>query len=219
MADKLQFPNIDALIAQFEGFGTEGVPATVNNNPGNIIAGPFATSHGSTGVKGSFAVFPDIETGALAQDALVQHYANQGLSISDLINKWAPGNATGNTPAGTQSYVDFVSGNLGVPATTPIIAAEKKTPDVPNSGAQSPSWCDALGPFKYGVPMCAAPLAVGAITGKPVPGAPSTSPTVGGLSIGRITAFVLGLIFIAAGLFMFKPVQSIVVNSGKAALA
>jgi hypothetical protein len=211
----LQYPNIDAVIAQFEGFGMEGKPATVNNNPGNIIAGDFATKHGATGVNGPFAVFPDVSTGALAQDALVSHYADKGLTIQQLIEKWSPAAAPGNSAPGTQSYVDFVSGQLGVPATAPIITAEKKTPDAQSSGGVSPSWCDSLGPLKYVAPMCVSSILAEKITGKPP--LPNTTDTIAGISFARIGAFVLGLILIAGGLFLFKPVQNIVTTGAIAA--
>jgi hypothetical protein len=110
----LRYPAIDSLIAQFEGFGKDGKPATVNNNPGNIIAGDFANSHGAIGSNGAFAVFPDPTTGTNAMDALVSHYDAKGLNIADLIGKWSPGSAPGNTPAGQQSYTDFVANSLGV---------------------------------------------------------------------------------------------------------
>lgn len=202
----LNYPVLDSLISQFEGFGKEGVPATVNNNPGNIIAGSFATAHGATGVNNGFAVFPDPITGAQATDALIGHYDSMGLSVSDLINKWAPGSAPGNTPAGTQSYIDFVSGKLGVPADTPINVAEKKTPENGGSttgGSSSPSITQRI--FQGALDTVAPGM--GTLLGS------TTSGGTPALSFGRIGAFILGFVFIAGGLYLFKPVQNIV-NTG-----
>lgn len=61
-----------------------------NNNPGNIEYGPFAISMGATGSDGRFAVFPDMEMGYRAADALLKGKNYQNLSIADAIRRWAP---------------------------------------------------------------------------------------------------------------------------------
>lgn len=208
----LQYPAIDSLIAQFEGFGKPGVPATVNNNPGNIIAGKFATAHGATGANNGFAVFPDPATGSSAMDSLVSHYDLQGLSIADLIAKWSPGSAPGNTPAGQQSYTDFVASGLGVPSFTSIGAAEKKTPD---SGASTPSGSPTVVTSPSLNPLTNIANAWGLITGSKTTDTGTSAP----FSFARIGAFILGFIFIAAGLFMFRPVQQTVIDSAKGLVA
>lgn len=192
----LQYPVLDSLIAQFEGFGKDGVPATRNNNPGNIVAGTFATSHGATGSSGPFAVFPDSSTGLAATDALVSHYADMGFSIEDLINKWAPPTAPGNSVDATQNYINFVSGKLGQPATDPIKADSK---------SMLPDWLYTIVHGEY--PNLPAKPAV-----DPALAAPPSA-----LSVGRIAAFLLGLILIAGGLYLFKPVQEVVNSTVKGA--
>lgn len=208
----LNYPVIDSLIAQFEGFGKAGVPATVNNNPGNLIASPFSTAQGAIGSNNGFAVFPDPQTGTAAMDALVQHYDSKGLTIADLIQKWSPGSAPGNTPAGTQSYTDFLSAGLGVPSQTQIGMAEKKTPDSGSptgSGSSTPSLLSSINSAVFQ-----------AINGrKPGQSGSDATGTQAQFTFARIGAFILGFIFIAAGLYMFKPVQNIVTTTARGAIA
>lgn len=202
----LNYPVIDSLIAQFEGFGQAGKPATVNNNPGNLIASPFSTANGAIGSSNGFAVFPDPQTGTAAMDALVQHYDSKGLTIADLIQKWSPGSAPGNTPAGTQSYTDFLSAGLGVPSQTQIGTAEKKTPDSGSptgSGSSTPGLLSSINSAVFQ-----------AIIGQS--GSDATG-TQAQFTFARIGAFILGFIFIAAGLYMFKPVQNIVNTTARGA--
>ncbi len=208
----LNYPVIDSLIAQFEGFGQSGKPATVNNNPGNIIASPFATANGAIGTNKGFAVFPDPATGTQAMDNLVQHYDAKGLTIADLIAKWSPGSAPGNTPAGQQSYTDFLSSGLGVPSSTQIGTAEKKTPDSSSNIGSTSSTPSLLSTINSAVFQ--------AINGrKPGQSGSEASGQQAQFTFARIGAFILGFIFIAAGLYMFKPVSEIVTTTAKGAVA
>jgi hypothetical protein len=213
---------IDQAIAQFEGFGNPGTLATVNNNPGNIIAGSFATSYGATGSNSGFAVFPDVASGNAAQDALVQNYINGGASVNDLINAWAPPTAPGNSPAATQNYSNFVANSLGISPTTPL----NTLPSLPSLPGLSPSQQSSIAqnannlstqlqnqsPTATGNPSSStnAPSAssvanslLGSLLGLG-PGATGT------ISFGRIGAFVLGLIFIAGGIYLFKGTQTVI---------
>ncbi len=93
-----------------------------NNNPGNIIASPFATRMGATGVddKG-FAIFPDAASGERAAVSLLGVYGQQGLNtVEQIVSKWSPPNAPGNTPQATQNYINFVSQQLGVAPGVPL---------------------------------------------------------------------------------------------------
>jgi hypothetical protein len=52
-----------------------------NKNPGNMKYGDFAKEHGATGEdKGGFAIFPNMETGASAQTALINQKEQKGLN-------------------------------------------------------------------------------------------------------------------------------------------
>lgn len=191
---------IDSAIAQFEGYNTPGTIANRQNNPGNIMFGPFAQAHGATGAgTGGIAVFPDVASGQAATDALVSSYALQGFSIQDLINKWSPPNAPGNTPESTANYTAAVASAAGVPASTPLTTLQ--------TGA------DLMGMI---------PGWTGSNLPSLVPGGTDTSQASGLLSgkpstfsWQRIAAFVLGLILIAGGLFLLKPVQNITATAAR----
>ena len=78
-------------IARQEGFGAdpENLP-TRRSNPGDIVDGPFAQSHGALPSDGHrFAAFPDAATGFAALRALLTaHYL--GMTVHDALNKYAP---------------------------------------------------------------------------------------------------------------------------------
>lgn len=205
----LAFPNIDAAIGSQEGFGKPGTIATNNNNPGDIIYGPFAVAHGATGAANGFAVFPDVTTGTGAEDSLVQYYSNQGASLSDLINAWSPGTAPGNTPAGTSSYIDYVSGLLGVSPDSSIPDAEKgpntSTPTTGSGTTGSTTLNNILKAF--------GDIGQGVMGGVPI--LPSQSASFFGLSLSQLGTFLAGLIVIAGGIFLFKPVSNTIIKYGK----
>lgn len=207
----LLFPGIDAGIAHFEGFGQPNVPATVNNNPGNIICSAFATNHGATGCNGSYATFPDVTTGLSATDALVSNYAGQGDTLDQLINSWVPPTAPGNSVAGTQSYSDYLSNLLGVSSSTPLSNLQ---------GVQPPT---SLTTTSTGAPSAIGSILStigGSILSQLPGGAVLGASTILGISVSRVAAFFAGLILIAGGIYLFRPVQQIVqagVSHGKRA--
>lgn len=196
----LAFPGIDAAIASVEGYGQPGTLATVNNNPGNIIAGNYATAQGATGTNNGFAVFPNAATGMQAEDNLVQNYANQpGETIQDLINSWAPGTQPGNNPG---AYASTVATDVGTTPGASLASQAGVTGTSTGASSTSPSAFSNL---------------LNAFTG----GATSAASNAFGLSWSRVAAFVLGLILVAAGLYLLKPTQQIISsakNLGVAAL-
>jgi len=223
----LKYPALDTAIASFEGFGQPNSLATKNNNPGNLIAGSFATSHGATSVDANgFAVFPDAATGAGAEDSLVGYYSNQGYSLSGLINAWAPPTAPGNSAVATQNYTDYVSKALGVSSTTPIsetsnlsLSNQLGTPSQLSSPlGTGPTQSGALSPTSITGALNSALSTAGSVAnllaGNPL-GATGLIP---GFSWGRVGTFVAGLIVIAGGIYLFKPVQNIVNSSARGAV-
>jgi hypothetical protein len=69
------------------------------NNPGGIQYGPFAQSQGATGWVpasggGTIATFPDYRTGYNAAAELLTGYANQGLTLGQVVAKWTGGNGS-----------------------------------------------------------------------------------------------------------------------------
>jgi hypothetical protein len=63
-----------------------------NNNPGDIEYGRFAIAHGATGSDGRFAIFPTPEAGFAAMRVLLEAPAYRGLTVAQVIAKWAPSN-------------------------------------------------------------------------------------------------------------------------------
>lgn len=184
------FPSIDQAIGQFEGFGTPGTIATRQNNPGDLMYGPFAQSQGATGAgTGNIAIFPNSQTGFAAMDQLIQNYASQGYNIQDLIKTWAPANAPGNTPESTQNYINYVSNKTGVAPNAPV-----------SSAAQNPTsscnWWDLPCMWRY----TASPKGVSTLAGKA-----TGLPNLAGWNFGRIVAIIVGVICIGGAIFLFKP--------------
>lgn len=211
---------LDQAIANFEGFNVPGSIAQRQNNPGNLVYGQYAIDHGAiqSGTNG-IAVFPDVQTGLQAEDANVGNLVNQGLSLSDLLAKWSPPSADGNSQAILDHYISSVSKSTGYDPNTPLkdqigknLAAQSNPAANSSSGSPFGVFGDALN-------------AIGNVGGKidNLLGTNITaSPLTGlfaGFSWGRIGVFLTGVILVCGGLFLFKPVQSIVVTSTKAAIA
>ena len=105
-----------------------------NNNPGNIEYGPFAKRHGATGSDGRFAIFPTMEAGQAAQQALLNGYLSSGSNtIRKAISKWAP-----SSENNTEAYVNAVSKQMGIGA------------DQPLSSSHIPALADAIGRHENG---------------------------------------------------------------------
>lgn len=89
----------------------EGTRAWRNNNPGNIKSNTsFARSQGSIGSDGTFAIFPDYETGRAAKEKLLfdtNSYRN--LTLGKAIERYAP-----SFENDTAAYIQNVSASTGV---------------------------------------------------------------------------------------------------------
>ncbi len=75
------------------GGGGKATRGIRNNNPGNIEYGKFAISQGATGTDGRFAIFPSMEAGVKAHEALLSGsgYLGKGLDTpAKIIAKYAP---------------------------------------------------------------------------------------------------------------------------------
>ena len=98
-----------------------------NNNFGNIIDGPFARSlPGYVGSdSGGFAIFNSPEAGMNATDANLRSYAKMGLTTpAQIISRWSPPNAPGNSPKATQNYINYVSSRIGADPNQPLNMAD-----------------------------------------------------------------------------------------------
>jgi hypothetical protein len=203
MFPSLQYPTIDAGIAQFEGFQISGSVAQRNNNPGNLQFGSFAQKYGANGADGSgFARFDSPDAGFTATDALVSSYAARGFSLTDLVNTWNPPTASGNSYQGNQNYTSFLAQKTGL------------NPNMPIAAQTSGGLLYSIGGGLFGG---AFPSLNGAsLFGSIIPDSLNPIKAITSqFSWSRVAAFLLGVLFIAGGLFMLKPVQEIVIRSGK----
>lgn len=69
---------------------TGGHRSLRNNNPGNLEYGSFAIRHGAIGSNGRFAVFPDMNTGYRASEALILSPQYRGLTVNQVIARRSP---------------------------------------------------------------------------------------------------------------------------------
>jgi hypothetical protein len=71
----------------------------INNNPGNIMFGPYAQKMGATGKRpNGTAIFPDQATGEAAQHNLLGSGGYSNYSIRDIPQRWAPAGHGNNNP-------------------------------------------------------------------------------------------------------------------------
>lgn len=88
-----------------------------NNNPGNIRYGAWAKQHGAVGAddKG-FAIFPNMQVGFAASNALLANYGKRGTNtVAEIIGKWAPKNENN-----TAAYTAYVAKSMGVNQNQPL---------------------------------------------------------------------------------------------------
>jgi len=118
---------IAATIQKVEGY-YPGSLAYRDNNPGNLI---FVGQPGAVqgppmpGTKYYYASFPSYDAGYQALLSQVKTYGSQGLTIQQMMNKYAPatdanGNPTGNDPTG---YANSIAASLGVSTDTTVADA------------------------------------------------------------------------------------------------
>lgn len=128
---------IAATIQQIEGY-KPGSISYINNNPGNLIfVGQPGASQGTpmAGTPYYFASFPSYDAGYAALQSQIQNYANQGLTINQMMAKYAPatdanGNPTGNNPT---AYANSIASSLGVSPDTTVSAALAGGSSLPDS--------------------------------------------------------------------------------------
>jgi hypothetical protein len=129
----INYPSIDAAIAQFEGSGP-GTLATRNNNPGNMVYSPWMAQFGcSPGGAGGFAQCPSADAGQQILDYRVSQLVDQGDSVSQLLNVWAGPQYPGNTVQSYNNYVSSVSAATGLDPNAPInqqLSTDASVPDV-----------------------------------------------------------------------------------------
>lgn len=219
MPDK--YGSLDDALAHFEGFDIPGTISQRQNNPGNIVFGKWAKDHGAVGVGSrGIAVFPDAATGRAAEDANIGNYVDKGASVSDLINKWSPPGAAGNSAEINTNYIKSVAGSTGLDPSLPIrnqMASD--TPVIPDSTSTSHGFLDALGTIGDIGGKVDGVLGTGFGPNGADAGPISTQLTglFAGFSWGRTGTLIFGTMLIGGALLLFRPVQNIVTTAAKGA--
>lgn len=183
------------------------------NNPGGIQANqPIAASSGAINAgDNGLAIFPSFAQGvsAFENSPTVQQTIAGNLSVNDFVNTWAPPSA-GN-PNNT-NYVQEITQAMNLPTGAQTASQLAAQTNVSNPSANPGN------PFNSnvfeGMPLSPAssvaqtsniPNAAQA-AGNAVTNLPSW---LGSLLTGRVAAFILGIVVIAAAVFMLKPTQQI----------
>jgi hypothetical protein len=107
---------IASTIQTVEGY-YPGSLAYQNNNPGNLI---YVGQAGATEGAGGFAAFPSYDAGYQALVNQIQIYSNQGLTINQMMNKYAPAGDGSNNPT---AYAQTIASALGVSPDTTVADA------------------------------------------------------------------------------------------------
>ena len=68
----------------------QGTRPWLDNNPGDIVSGPFTSRNGQLGTTGRFAVFPMTGTGREAMDTFLHGGGYINRNINDAVSKYAP---------------------------------------------------------------------------------------------------------------------------------
>lgn len=190
----LNFPTIDAAIANAEGYGISGAIPTTANNPGDLVLGD--QGYGTLG--NGITVFPTPQAGATALDNQV------GLMASGQSANYSPNESIsqiGQTYAGTgtqgTNWAQNFAKYLGVSPTSTLGQLLGST--------GLPAWAsNAQNSFS------------GTIQG-PTGFAGATNTTGTPFNLGRVAAFLIGMVAIAGGIFMLKSSQTIIQTAGRVA--
>lgn len=131
-----------AFITQHEGNN----PAFAGNfNPGNLIYVQGGWNYpGAVPGAGGFAKYPDAATGQAALEHQIQVQVNNGQTLTQFFNQYAPGNtqnAAGGvqTPAATQAYISQASSALGIPVDVPLNQVQSGSYDPSLFASSDPS--------------------------------------------------------------------------------
>lgn len=174
-------PNMNPMFADTPIMSVSDAPAATpqqanlprglrNNNPGNIIDGPFAKNlPGYAGTDGKFAKFASLDDGNAAIDRLLQSYGQRGFNTpSAITNRWAPA-SDGNNP---QAYAQNVARALGVDVNAPLDMNNPQTLSTLRS-AITRQENGPVASLPQSQPVSAAPASAGV-----VPSSPAATPPI-----------------------------------------
>ena len=109
------------LISQEEGFGRPGVIPTIRHNPGDLRHGPHCEHPGGPSHANDVGTIDTDAHGWEDLDRQLQIYANEGLTLRQMVALYAPPTDHNDT----SQYLQFVCAGLGLPPVTPVSVALK----------------------------------------------------------------------------------------------
>jgi hypothetical protein len=123
-------PQIGAVIQQIEGWAP-GSLSYQNNNPGNLI---FVGQAGAVLGAGGFAKFPTYDAGLQAMYNQIQIFQNNGLTLNQMMGKWAPAGQGTNNPV---AYANSIASTVGIDPDTPLadVSAGSSVYSLPSGGS------------------------------------------------------------------------------------
>lgn len=109
------------LIAKQEGFGIPGAIPTIRHNPGDLRHSPHSEHPGGPSHKEDIGTIDTDEHGWQDLERQLVIYANQGLTLRQMIHLYAPEEDHNNTSA----YLEFVCRGGGWSPDTKVFEALK----------------------------------------------------------------------------------------------
>jgi hypothetical protein len=104
------------LISKMEGFGIPGAVPTTHNNPGDLRHSPHSQHPGGPSHANDIGSIDTVQHGWQDLERQLQIYADEGLTLRQAINLYAPPSDHNETSA----YLAFVAKGLGVDPDTPV---------------------------------------------------------------------------------------------------
>ena len=99
----LQFPNLDATMANFENTNPS------YNNPLGLAYTPWTVSQGANGQAPTGLLHFQMLLPVFKQEIILSRIMHSKVTHFQHVTAWAPGNAPGNTPQSTLNYVNTVA--------------------------------------------------------------------------------------------------------------
>lgn len=109
------------LMAKQEGFGIKGAIPTTRNNPTDLRHSPHSQHPGGPAHANDIGTIDTIEHGWDDAERQLRIYAQEGLTLQQMVYRFAPPSDHNNSAA----YLNFVCMGLGMSPDTPVADALK----------------------------------------------------------------------------------------------
>lgn len=175
--------------------GTTGVGASLYN-PGGLKYAGWESTYGATQGAGGFAKFPSLTQGWAALKDRVNQLIMQGRTLQELVNVWAPA-SDGNT--NNPQRISQIASITKLDPTIPIVSQYSGSlipPDVAAQANPDQKFLDTPEGQAMNQDM---------------------TQKLFGTTWGRVAAFLVGLLFLIAGLMLLKQTQIVIEQSKRAA--